>query len=366
MKSIVDLLGALSRLLINDKKTESVTDDFNLFKVLGVETKEVIICRFIGNLLDSSECHNLGILPLKKFFEKVLKVDVSDFELQKATIELEEKIDNKRRVDIAIYIGDTVYPIEVKVWAYDQEAQLYDYYNYYKKRNEINKIFYLTPTGKKPSEKSKLSLSNDKFSCISFVELYEWLVSIEPENACNLKTSVKQLKEIIRAMNIKNEKIQFIREVLDIENVDNYFNNDNLKSAIALFNNKEVLIREIMQNYLYSKIVVGNTKKYKVCRIEKADSKKTFLTQALLEIFDTEINETVAWICVSANLYIAAQSVKSVKGKSKWKKEGNEYYWKYLSPEGGKTPYPLKKLECILENDGKIDIKSHLEEIIVD
>ena len=73
--------------------------DFNIFRILGVQTKEVIVCRFIAELLDPKGTHNMGAASLKAFFETVLK-KVPPENIENAVIKIEEPIDNYRRVDI--------------------------------------------------------------------------------------------------------------------------------------------------------------------------------------------------------------------------------------------------------------------------
>lgn len=48
--------------------------DYNVFDVLGVSRKEVIMCRFFADLLNPDGAHGYGILFLKTFLEEVLKI----------------------------------------------------------------------------------------------------------------------------------------------------------------------------------------------------------------------------------------------------------------------------------------------------
>ena len=118
------------------------TDSYNIFQVLEIESKEVLICRFLGDLLNPNGSHGCEIEFLKRFF-KLLKPEE---ELKNAKVVLEEHTDNNRRIDVVIHLSTEVYPIEVKIWAEDKYEQLYDYGKYYKKLNASG-IYYLTPTG---------------------------------------------------------------------------------------------------------------------------------------------------------------------------------------------------------------------------
>ena len=145
----VNYKGFLSK-IAEDTKTEDPTEQknaYNIFQILGIEAKEVLICRFLGFLLNLPSQDNRS---LKLFLSDVLGVPIQS-SMANARVSLEEVIDNNRRVDLVIENGDNIYPIEVKIWAGDQETQLADYYEYYFKGNNDQKIYYLTPTGWEPS-----------------------------------------------------------------------------------------------------------------------------------------------------------------------------------------------------------------------
>lgn len=50
-------------------------DAFNIFKVLGIADKEVLICRLLGELLDPKGSHGLGAKPLSLFLERLRIAD---------------------------------------------------------------------------------------------------------------------------------------------------------------------------------------------------------------------------------------------------------------------------------------------------
>lgn len=162
------------------------SNTFNIFKVLGIADKEVLICRLLGDLLDPNGSHGLKEKPLLAFLEQLQVANYFSLDkIKKAYTVLEETVEYDRRVDIVVYIGDVVIPIEVKIWAGDQSQQLYDYYQYYSKtrcQNGTFKIYYLTPNGRSPSEISicdpatNQRLTPDQYQCLSFREdVGDWL-----------------------------------------------------------------------------------------------------------------------------------------------------------------------------------------------
>lgn len=329
-------------------------DKFNILKVLGVQTKEVIICRLIGELLDPNGTHKMGAQPLENFFRWVLRETVPA-DLSNTRIELEEKIDGDRRVDIAIHIGSHIYPIEVKVWAGDQDAQLSDYYKYYKAHNEIDKIYYLTPYGWKPSKESTKSLSGEKVQCCSFQnEVCAWLDAIDLDYASNnVKIAIKQFREVVADMVAENYTVEQIKNLLNLDSESAFKIDETLRAAVSLLNAKDVLVERIIINYLQSvlQLPVGYS-------LEE-DTSKTVDKHSLLRI--TKDDVAIAWICVETNLYIVARKVKH---NHLWKEINENYVWQYLHPNGTGKKFPLRDLECIFKHhDSKIDLKNLLFDI---
>ena len=184
IRDIRELLKKLST--CNENSSENSDNTYNIFEILGVEYNEVIVCRFIGDLLDPKGRHGLGCMPLKYFINDVLNGSAAeDKGLENASVKLEEHIDNDRRIDIVIYWQEKKYPLEVKIWAGDQPKQLEDYYRYCFGDNKGNKIYYLTPNGRDPSKGSKGELNiNEQISCISFKKhIRDWLKKIQEDDA---------------------------------------------------------------------------------------------------------------------------------------------------------------------------------------
>lgn len=88
--AIIEKLNEISKCAEN---TCSVSDEYNVFEVLGVEYKEVIMCRFLGNLLDCRGKHGLGTEPLRLFIRDVLHDEDFGDNLEEAIITLEDSTD---------------------------------------------------------------------------------------------------------------------------------------------------------------------------------------------------------------------------------------------------------------------------------
>lgn len=276
----------------------------NIFLTLKIEDKEVIICRFIGYLLNPYETHGLGTKPLELFFEKVLGVEISDDEAKKAVIILEESTNEKRRVDIAIHIKNRVYPIEVKIWAGDQHRQLSDYFKFYKDEqgNDIDKIYYLTPYGWEPSEDSKGKLEKKKIKTLSFSEdIKDWINDLVDLDDCDdyMEMNLNAFLEVIDKMSMYTNLEKILAEA----------NNDELKSAAILLEKgkniwRDIIVKTYLKNCINGQMQEnGNYKEYEVVDCDESD--KEIDGNCLLCIKKRE--EKIAWICVEENLYMCAK-----------------------------------------------------------
>lgn len=326
---------------LKDKKLSPTNfSSDNVLYLLGIHYNEVVICRLIKAIIEPNGFHGLGNKPFELFMQNVIGVGEFEIGNGRTEIVLEEQIDNNRRIDIAIYYTNNdevnaqvfVYPIEVKIWAKDQDRQLYDYYNYYKHKpdkTKIKKIYYLTPNKRSPSGASKGNLTDKNIKNISFVEEIK-------EYLCN----VLQLTKNDECKNIINNFI----EVIDIMSKDE----NNINEFKAIFDD----LKNDDKNMIFS-LVKNADKKWEKCRDE-------FLKQSVEEYlqpkFDNvEVNEGLqdfknvdshcifvvhydnkkAYVCIDTNLYIAIQD-SSLAGKNNWKPYDNnsEYVWQYVKYDG--------------------------------
>lgn len=321
---------------------------YNFFEVLGIEYNEVIVCRFIGNLLNPKGSHGLAGEPLKQFIYNVLEDEISEENLGKATVVCEKHIDDNRRIDIVIYLSGKIYPIEVKIWAGDQDNQLEDYYRYCFGESEKNKIYYLTPYGWKPSDKSKGKLYDNQISCISFSKhIKKWLGKINATG--NVKAAIDNFVEVIDKMNEQSIIFDKISEALNLDNDDFDFKAKEIESAIALLKYSDKIWGKIRANYLQKVLYIGEDYKLETC-----DTKDENVPHALMRI--KKDNEIKAWICVETNLYIVTNKTGNLK--EGWVKYKEDYQWQYIN-------HPDNNQHIILGSPTKLyDIKIDLVDLL--
>ena len=226
---------------VNLIEAENGTNDFNVFSVLGLEKKEVILhSKLLAELLNPNGSHGMGSYFLSSFLEKLneeLEIKFSLDELDKTTIEIEKDTNGKGRIDIFIETPNDVIIIENKIYAGDQEKQLKRYNEFLSENfgEKTKHILYLTLYGTEPSEYSteKIKDNSEKFwKCISYSEtIKEWLIQCLKNN--NISDKVKIV----------------IEQYLDVINIltpdKSLFNEKTSKNIIDLIKNCSI----IKQNY---------------------------------------------------------------------------------------------------------------------
>lgn len=206
----LETLASEVKQIIDTHRQKSTKSSFNIFKITGLDTSEVRICRLIYELLDKDGCHGQGCKFLDLFFKYVLEIPASDYRLENVTIEREKLIESNRRIDIFISENNLAIPIEVKIFADDQGNQLIDYYKY----AQNSPIYYLTLDAHEPSEysisnkKAGQKLRSEDYRCISFTyHILNWL-----EKCLDVKGNSSSLKEIL---------VQFIEAIKFITDKEN-------------------------------------------------------------------------------------------------------------------------------------------------
>lgn len=331
----------------------------NVFNVLGIQSNEVLICRFLGYLLTPNAGHGLGIVPLQNFLKAIHFPYAPDpASLCSAIVELEDHTDAQRRVDIAIYIADYIIPIEVKIYAPDQRSQLYDYYHYYQdgKKTKISGMYYLTPNGRKPSQESITSkdgheLSNEQYHCISFHTTIQcWLDTLPVSSDQN--RLIAQFKEVICAM---NNEYRVTKELLEVLGLSEDQISPCPELIASILKHSDIIWERLRLQYLKHCIDIGSLKnQYYVTDFDGSDDKDSHCLLVIKQISD---GKTVAWICVDKNLYIV---IDHEPKSPQWKYPQEGYAWRYLSPAGTDGTYDLRTPNPAIHSDDVI----HLEQIL--
>ena len=127
VEKIIELLEDV-RVMVASNRAENFKNGkkFNIFSIQRTASDELRVCRLLRELLDPNGSHGQGDVFLRKFFTVVLNSDfhgLIDQDYKTAKVVCEETIDNLRRIDIVIHIGRHLIPVEVKLYADDQNKQ---------------------------------------------------------------------------------------------------------------------------------------------------------------------------------------------------------------------------------------------------
>lgn len=173
-------------------------ENFNVFSILGIETREFYICKMLGALLSPQGAHEAGEIFLEKFLEDVL--NESAIGAETSIVRCEDATKERRRIDLTIEIDGKIIPIEAKIHAGDQGHQLADYFEEIKNRKgACAYICYLTKDGRKPSQNSMTSTSGNTILKETQIKRLSWKDDIVPwlEDCVALETV--QRKTMVQA-----------------------------------------------------------------------------------------------------------------------------------------------------------------------
>ena len=244
LKQIIDSVKLISDEAIERRKKSG--SEFNIFKVLNLENKEVPIVRFLLELLNLNGCHYQGDYFLKSFIRNALSIDeekIGDDELIKAKVRREVSTIDNKRIDLTIETKSTYIGIEIKVYSHEHDHQLQFYSKELTRSSKHSYLYYLTPFGEESEE-----LDKNKYESMSFKDdIIPWL--IEAKNG--LDDTLIRLK-----LNL-DQYICVLKDICGIETeettmkVKDYIleSEDNLKCVKTLINALPKAQTQIMLNF---------------------------------------------------------------------------------------------------------------------
>jgi PD-(D/E)XK nuclease superfamily len=254
-----------------NKISELTGDNYNIFKILKVDTSEVRLhSAFIANLLDIKGNHGQGDTFLK-IFTTVLAI--TNFEPSKAWTRIEEYAGKKTeedggRIDIIITSNDRNIIIENKIYAPDQDNQLLRY----SKIPNLT-LFYLTLYGTEASVRSLGKDGDVKYTPISYtVDIINWLELCKKEtvNQPILRETLTQYINLIKLLTNQSTNQQMSKEIIDIvteskDNIEAFFELSKVNEGVyqKVLKTLDNEIKEIAQELnLESWSDINRSKKY--------------------------------------------------------------------------------------------------------
>ncbi len=240
-------------------------NDFNYFELLSGQSKENAHSKIIAEFLNPYGSHYQGNLFLDNFFELI---DLSELKQQSWQAYIEYFTDDNAgkgqgRIDIALESEDAFIIVENKIYAGEQEAQIYKYVEDIRTKHRKIYVLYLTLNGDDPSSKSldmykikedSLYDNNDgevaNYYTISYSKILEWMylnLSVV-ENISNLREAIKQYIKILEKLLGKDDNIMNLKDFLLQE--------ENKEILVDLIENKDDFIEYIKDDRECKKIVM--------------------------------------------------------------------------------------------------------------
>lgn len=254
MENLIKLLESVDEIhkeikVSRNKRRES-GDMFNIFEILKAEHYEVSThSAILAELLNPKGSHGCTDLFLKSFLEVL---DQKEFfqNLCDVTIEVENSIgalDNNKeyggRIDLIIHEKhNSAIIIENKIYAGDQDKQLYRYCRYAQSTYKKSIVLYLTLDGRTPSEKTTKG-DDTKIKSISYqYHIKRWIENCIEKvySKTNLQNSLKQYLQVINKLtnqdmnSISKEKL--VELLSSPENMNNaLLIRDTIDDALDMF-----------------------------------------------------------------------------------------------------------------------------------
>ncbi|MGI4823634.1 MAG: PD-(D/E)XK nuclease family protein [Janthinobacterium lividum] len=172
------LLGQVSSLRRTQEKLALLSgENFNIFRILGLETREVRThSAFLGELLNPAGSHGLRDTFLKLFLRLI---NFPNFDASRARLVVEHHIGQINaeysqggRIDIYLEAAGQYIFIENKIYASDQQNQL----GRYQAHRPSARLLYLTLDGSEPTDWGAGTLAPEHYQCLSYhTDIMGWL-----------------------------------------------------------------------------------------------------------------------------------------------------------------------------------------------
>lgn len=209
----------------NKKEKKSKGELFNIFSIMRMEYDEVYThSAVIAEFLNPKGLHGSGDIYLKMFLQSIPFLQKMDFNTTKAEVEIEYTIGNITpdykqggRIDILLRSEDKAIIIENKIYAEDQEKQLYRYMQYAQSKNFSDyHILYLTLGGKPASIGSLYKMASNDYIRISYREtINDWLEKCIEKSADKplVRETLIQYHNLIDELTRKKSEEPIIQEI---------------------------------------------------------------------------------------------------------------------------------------------------------
>lgn len=198
---------------------------FNIFSIMEMKTDEVYThSAIIKELLNPKGSHGQGDTYLKLFLQVIPELQsIEDFDTANAKVKKECSInksdEQSGRIDILIQSGDKAIIIENKIYAEDQEKQLFRYKEFARSEYKSYNILYLTLRGKSASSQSLNGMRRTDYIRISYHDtIMDWLTSCINVSEGNplVREVLIQYQNLIRELTFRESEEKYIQEICEL------------------------------------------------------------------------------------------------------------------------------------------------------
>lgn len=192
--------------------------DFNIFKILKVETlEEQTHSRILSELLNPKGSHNFKDIFLRLFLKQL---QIEQIETENAVVKVEYYLGKKEaekggRADLLIKSNSKTILIENKIYAPEQSQQLERYYNSF---NEPT-IIFLSLYGSKSSVHDDLAKKQIPYIMASYKnDIIEWLDNCIKEAAMypQVRESLIQYSNLIKSLTGQNSNMNMNNKIAEL------------------------------------------------------------------------------------------------------------------------------------------------------
>lgn len=247
METISLLLQQAGNLLaVRSEWKKKTGGNFNIFSILEKDESELAHCRLLYELLNPDGSHCMGNSFLREFFHTVLHKPFPEDSVVHVFREYSFSGQNAGRIDLLIEGSHFCYPIEVKIFAGDQEQQVRRYTEFASNRAEDSQVYYLTLHGDEPSVYSTGGSNVSEVECLSFVaEIRAWLIKCG-----EIAWTIPAISEVIQQyINLIDKLAGYNQEDEFMEMVQKLVGNsrESYQSALAIAETLPVVRTKMMQ-----------------------------------------------------------------------------------------------------------------------
>jgi hypothetical protein len=246
-----------------DEIAKITGENYNIFEILGVSSKELSHSKILTDLLNPKGSHCCGEVFLKLFFEKFLP-DKKDVDFSNCQISKECLIGDGR-LDICIDYSDFRLGIENKIYAPEGEGQFKKYRDFLEQKYQGDYcLIYLTLKGEKPNScgyECQKYPESCKCKCLSYrKDILEWLELCQKEvfNKPLIRETLEQYKNLLKILTHQTRSKEMSKEIIRkiTETAGNY------KSAVEIGSNLREARKKILCDYLINPLKKLAEEKY--------------------------------------------------------------------------------------------------------